>query len=114
MVKQEETAGHSELVAGGTTSLHSHPGGGGGGLVDKSGVVTTNAQGVATITFNTPYGSTDYFFGFGVLDPGDATFVMIQPGTKAVDGFDIKTWDDGGKTESSVEVTWFTGLYSNP
>lgn len=114
MVKQSENVAHNELVGEAQTSLHSHPGGGGGGLVDKGGTVTTNVQGVATVTFNTPYGSTDYFVGFGVIDPGDATLVMVQSGTKAIDGFDLKTWDDGGKIEGDVEVTWFTGLYSNP
>lgn len=114
MTKQNEIVAHNELVGGSQTTLHSHPGGGGGGLVDKGGTVTTNAQGVATISFNTPYGSTDYFINLIAIDPGDATFAMVQSGTKAIDGFDIKTWDDGGKTEANVEVLWNTGLYSNP
>jgi len=102
------------LTDGGVTTLHSHPGGGGGGLVDKAGTVTTNAQGVASVVFNTAYGDTNYFIGFGVLDPGDATLVMVQNGTKAVGGFDVKTWDDGGKTEPNVTIFWFTGPYNNP
>lgn len=114
MTKQSEQVAHNELVGGSQTILHTHPGGGGGGLVDKGGTVTTNAQGIASIVFNTSYGDTNYFIGFGVIDPGDAAFIMVQDGTKTVDGFDIKSWDDGGKTEPNVTVLWFTGSYSNP
>ena len=105
---------HPELVGGGVTSLHSHPGGGGGGLVDKGGTVTTNAQGTASVAFNTSYGDINYFISLTAIDPGDATITMVQSGTKAVDGFDINTLDDGGKAEPNVEVLWSTGPYSNP
>lgn len=114
MTKQNEVVAHSELVGEGQTSMHSHLGGGGSGLVDKGGTVTTNAQGEGTVSFNTSYGSTNYFIILTSIDPGDATLAMVQSGTKAVDGFDIKTWDDGGKVEPNVEVLWCTGLYSNP
>ena len=114
MTKQSEQVAHNELVGANQTSLHAHPGGGGGGLVDKGGTVTTGAQGTASVSFNTNYSDTNYFIGFSVIDPGDATFTMVQSGSKAVDGFDIKTWDDGGKAEPNVTVLWFTGPYSNP
>lgn len=38
MVKQSESVGHSELVGGGETTKHSHPGGGGGATFVVSGV----------------------------------------------------------------------------
>lgn len=114
MTKQNEVVAHNELVNEGQTTLHTHPGGGGGGLVDKGGTVTTNAQGTASISFNTSYGDTNYFIHLTTIDPGDASFAMIQSGSKAIDGFDIKSWDDGGKTEPNVEVLWSTGPYSNP
>ena len=43
------------LTGGGITALHSHPGGGGGGLVDKAGVVTTDGSGEGIVTCNTNY-----------------------------------------------------------
>ena len=114
MTKQEETVGHSELVSGSQTSLHSHAGGGGGGLVDKSGQVTSDGDGEATVTFNTPYGHTNYFVQLTCVSNPDSVFAAVATGTKASDGFVVVVDDDGGKPESGVLVDWCTGAYSNP
>jgi len=114
VTKQSEEVAHSELVAGSITSLHSHSGGGGGGLVDKGGEVITNGNGEASISFNTSYGSTNYFILLTPIDPGDGTLCMVKSGTKTVNGFTVETIDDSGKAETGVTVMWATGLYSNP
>lgn len=114
MTKQSEEVAHQNLVNGSTTTLHTHAGGGGGGLVDKAGEVTTNGSAEAVISFNTNYGSTNYFILLTPINPGDTATCMVKSGTKTVSGFTIVTEDDGGKSEPSVTVMWATGLYSNP
>jgi len=114
MTKQSESVAHGELVGGSQTSLHNHPGGGGGGLVDKAGTVTTDSGGEAPVSFNTSYGSTDYFILLTAATDLDGVIAMVKSGTKTVSGFTVVTLDDSGKAEPSVPVYWATGLYSNP
>jgi len=113
MVKQSEAVAHPELVGGAQTSLHSHAGGG-GGLVNKSGIVTSDANAEAIVTFNTNYGDLNYFIQLTAGESEDAVICNMKSGTKAVSGFTIITLDDGGKTEKDVDVYWCTGPYSNP
>jgi len=113
VVKQSENVAHNEIVGGGQTSLHSHPGGG-GGLVDKGGVTHTGVNSEVGIVFGTVYGDTNYFILLTPEYPGDGTFAMVKQGTKSVSGFTIMTYDDGGKAEPNVYVYWATGPYSNP
>jgi hypothetical protein len=113
LTKQAEAVAHNELVGGSQTSLHSHPGGG-GGLIDKSGQVTSDGNGVATVTFNTPYGHTNYFIQLTCVSNPDSVYAMVATGTKASGGFTVVTDDDSGKSESDVIVDWCTGSYSNP
>lgn len=114
MVKKGESVAHAELVGGAQTTQHSHPGGGGGGLVDKAGVVTTDSNAEAVVTFNTAYANTNYFILLTAVYPGDGCYGMVKPGTKTVSGFTIMSFDDGGREEANVEVYWATGPYSNP
>ena len=114
MTKTQEPVAEKTLVDGSETTLHSHPGGGGGGLVNKSGEETTDGSGEAVVTFNTAYANTNYFILFGCLDPGDTPIAKVKSGTKTVNGFTIVTEDDGGKTEPNVTVMWACGPYSNP
>lgn len=111
MTKQTEKVAHSELVGAVETALHSHAGGD-GGLVDKGGEVITDASGLATVTFTTPYASTNYFILLTPEDVGDTATGMFY--NKTVNGFSISVEDDGGKAEPNVTVSWATGLYSNP
>jgi len=113
LTKQVEEVAHNELVGGSQTSLHSHAGGG-GGLVDKSGNVTSDGSGEATVSFNTPYGHTNYFINLTCVSNPDTVVAMVATGTKASGGFTVVTDDDGGKAESGVSVDWCTGPYSNP
>ncbi len=114
MVRQAEDVAHTDLTDGGETALHNHPGGGGGGLVNKSGMVTSDGSAEAIVTFNTPYGSLDYFIQLTAGESEDAVICNMKSGTKTVSGFTIKTLDDGGKVEANVDVYWATGSYSNP
>ena len=114
MVKQNETVGHAELVGGGETTRHSHPGGGGGGLVNKAGIVTTDENAEAMVTFNTAYANIDYFIQLTSGFSSDAVICFMKTGTKTVDGFTLISLDDGGKKETGVPVYWCTGPYSNP
>ena len=86
MTKQSVEVAHPELVGGTSTTLHSHPGGGGGGLVDKAGTVTSDGSGEATVSFNTSYGSTDYFIQLTAGESPDATICNVKTGTKTVSG----------------------------
>lgn len=113
MTKQVEEVAHNELVGGSQTSLHSHAGGG-GGLVDKGGLITTDGNGEGAVTFNTSYGDTSYFIQLTPIYPGDGCFCMMKNGTKTVSGFTIMSFDDAGRDEPNVEVYWCTGSYSNP
>lgn len=101
------------LTDGSLTTLHSHPGGG-GGLVDKADMVTSDGNAEAIVTFNTPYGSLDYFIQLTAGESADAVICNMKSGTKTVSGFTIITLDDGGKVEANVDVYWCTGPYSNP
>lgn len=114
MVKQSESVAHSELVGGGETSFHSHPGGGSGGLVNKSDIVNTGSGAEVAVSFNTPYSDTNYFIQLTPEYPGDGCICMMKNGTKSVSGFTIMSLDDGGKAEKNVNVYWCTGPYSNP
>ena len=114
MVKQGEAVADAALVDGSQTSLHSHPGGGGGGLIDKSGIVNTGGGNEVAVTFNTPYSDTNYFIVLTAGQSNDAIIVNMKTGTKTVSGFTVITMDDGGKAENGVDVYWATGPYSNP
>ena len=114
MTKQSAGVAHPQLVDGSTTSLHSHAGGGGGGLVDKGGMVTTDGSGLADVSFNTNYISTDYFILLTSGVNSDAITCLVVSGSKAVNGFSVNTKEDKGLDEPSVDVYWATGAYSNP
>lgn len=114
MVRQAEEVAHTELTDEGPTALHSHPGGGGGGLVNKSGMVTSDGSAEAIVVFNTPYSNLNYFIQLTAGESEDAVICNMKSGTKTVSGFTIITLDDGGKVEANVDVYWCTGPYSNP
>ena len=114
MTKQSVGVAHPQLVDGSTTILHSHAGGGGGGLVDKGGMVATDGSGLADVTFNTSYGSTDYFIQLTAGENSDAITCLVVTGSKAVDGFSVNTKEDKGLDEANIDVYWATGAYSNP
>jgi len=103
--------GHPDLTGGGETPLHSHPGGGDGPTV-KSGTVTTDVNGAASVVFTTGFPDTNYAIVITAQNPGDTTICMFS--NKATSGFDLKTEDDGGKVESDVVVDWVAIAYNNP
>lgn len=111
MTKQSVEVAHPELVGGGQTSLHSHAGGG-GGLVDKGGEVTTGGNGEASVSFNSNYSNTSYFVSLTPV--GSSLSACIVSGSKAVGGFTLVVCNDRGQTQSGIVVTWSTGPYNNP
>ena len=66
MALTSEQVGHSALVGGGQTALHSHAGG--GGVNVKSGKVAASGTG-NSVTFNTAFGNTPQV----VLTPEDTS-----------------------------------------
>jgi hypothetical protein len=110
MTIRAEQVAHSDLVNGSGTTLHSHAGG--GSVAYKSGTVTTDGGGVATITFNTPFADTNYAIALGAMDSGDTETVMWD--NKAVDGFTVKSENDRGQDSTSVTFNWIAIGYSNP
>ena len=103
-------ADKTALTGGGVTALHSHPGGGGSGLVDKSGTITTSG-GSGSVTFNTPYADTNYAIMLTAEKGVDA--VIENWLIKTVNGFDVTTETDRGGV-IDTEVLWMTAPYSNP
>lgn len=55
MTLQNEQVAHAELVGGGQTTKHSHPGG--GGVNVKSGTIAASL-GSNSVVFNTPFAAT--------------------------------------------------------
>ena len=113
MAKASEAVAHKELVDGSQTALHLHAGGS-GGLIDKSGVETTDANGEATVTFNTNYSNTNYVIQLTAAETSDSITAAMKTGTKTVSGFTICTFEDKGQSIGNVSVFWSTGPYSNP
>jgi len=70
MALTSEQVGHSALVGGGQTALHSHAGGGGGADV-KSGTIAASG-GTNNVSFATPFSSTPRV----VLTPQDASLSL--------------------------------------
>jgi len=102
--------GHTALVDGEQTTLHSHPGGGNGAVV-KAGAITTDGNGIGSVMFATPFPDTNYAISFacdGLVDDIIATW-----SSKTINGFDVRTNDDGGKAEGSTVVNWIATPYSN-
>ena len=87
-------------------------GGGGNGAVIKAGMITTDGGGLGSVVFGTVFADVNYAISLSCEDPGDAPIVWWS--NKTVDGFDIKTMDDGGKVEPNVTVDWIATPYSNP
>ena len=114
MGKTSESVAHKSLVDGSEITLHSHAGGAGGGLVTKGGIETTDGSGLATVTFNTPYASTNYFIQLTGAENSDAIICNVVTGSKTVNGFTINSKEDKGGNEPNVDVYWCTGMYSNP
>jgi len=111
LTKQSEEVAHNDLVNGSQTDLHSHTGGS-GGLIDKSGVETTDGNGEAIVTFNTNYPNTNYAILLGGIH-NDGLLIYVKSGTKTISGFTLISENDKGQ-KVSVTVFWATCPYSNP
>ena len=103
--------GHTQLVDGAETTLHSHPGGG-NGVVIKTGTITTDGNGVGTVMFTTPFSDVNY--AISLACDGSVDDIIVTWSSKTINGFDVRTHDDGGKAEGSVIVNWIAIPYNNP
>ena len=106
----KDKVGHADLTSGGPTTLHSHPGGGGGPVI-KAGTITTDGSGIGSVIFGTPFPDTNYAISFAC--DGSVDDIIATWSNKTVDGFDVRTHDDGGKVEGSTIVNWIATPYSN-
>jgi len=107
----KDGVGHPDLVGGGETTLHTHAGGGGGPIV-KTGTIITDSNGAGSVVFPTPFVDVDYAICFaceGSIDVVIATWM-----NKTVNGFDVRSDDDGGKAEPNTIVDWMAVSFSNP
>lgn len=78
----------------------------------KSGYVTTDGSGDATVTFGTAFSDTNYAIVVSAQYTDDNATAMWH--SKAVGGFSVKTMNDQGNNEPSVLVNWVATPFSNP
>ena len=83
----------------------------GGGLEIKTGNITTDGSGVATVVFNTALSDTNYAIALGAIGGTDTVIPMWN--NKTVNGFGIGTEDDKGITEPNANVDWLVTPYVN-
>lgn len=102
--------GAKELCDASETTLHSHPGGGGGPII-KSGEIVTNGSAVGSVVFGTAFADTNY--AISLAGDGSVDDIIATWSNKTVNGFDVRTFDDGGKAEPNTTVNWIAISYSN-
>jgi len=86
--------------------------GGSNGLVVKSGEIITDGGGIGSVVFGTAFPDTNY--AISLSSNGSADDIIITWSGKIVNGFDVRTSDDGGKVKGNVMVNWIAIPYSNP
>ena len=75
-----------------------------GGFAVKGGTITTDGNGVFSVVFGSPFADSNYQILFSCEGSGD---VVIATWTnKTMNGFDISSDNDGGKTEPNAIVDW--------
>lgn len=107
----KDKVGHPDLTGGAQTTLHSHPGGGNGAAI-KAGMIITDGNGIGTVIFSTPFSNVNYAISFGC--DGSVDDIIATWSNKTVNGFDVRTHDDGGKAEGSTTVDWVVIAFNNP
>ncbi len=112
MATQSEAVAHAELVAGGPTTKHSHPGGGGGADV-KSGRESAITEGsTRAVAFVTPFAATPHIVvGFGDTSGEDSDVSAIS---ETVNGFTIQVTKQGGGPARNRDVHWIATDAGNP
>ena len=82
----------------------------------KNGPATSDANGLATISFPLPLANTNYSITFGLQDEGSPGNLGIPHFyDKAVDGFKVITRATaGGIPKANVTFDWFVTLHFNP
>ena len=112
MTKQSESVGHAELVSGGQTSLHSHPGGGSGPAL-KSGLESAITEGTTrAVVFATAFASApDVVVSFADNSAEQSTCSAYSPTTT---GFTIRVDKVGGGQSKDRDVSWIATEAGNP
>ena len=111
MVKQSEESGHSELVAGGVTSLHSHLGGG-DGTDYKASSESIPSAGDYPITFTTAFSDANYSI---VLTPSATAKVpQVFWKSKTASGFTIEAGQGGGGAFAGFTCDWMAIPHNDP
>ena len=112
MAIQGEPVAHNELVGGGQTTKHSHPGGGGGADV-KAGTETAIAEGTSRgVTFVTVFGGTpDVVCGFA---DNSTEISVARAHTVSTTGFTIAVEKSGGGASKNRDVAWIATDAGNP
>jgi len=75
-----------------------------GGFAVEGGTITTDGEGVFSVVFGSPFPDTNYQILFSCEGSADVTIATWT--NKTVNGFDISSDDDGGKTEPNTTVDW--------
>ena len=83
----------------------------GGGAEIKTGNITTDGSGVATVAFNTALSDTNYAVNLTAIAGSDTVTPMWE--SKASSGFSIRTEDDKGMPEPNADVDWIVTPYNN-
>ncbi len=112
MVIQSEDVGHSDLVSGGETDLHSHAGGGGGPVL-KSGLESSITEGTTrAVVFATAFASApDVVVSFA----DNSTEISIcKAHSVTTAGFTIGVEKSGGGAAKDRDVAWVATNAGNP
>ena len=112
MALASEQVGHSELVGGGQTSLHSHAGGGGGADV-KAGNETAIAENTTrAVSFTTAFSATPNV----VVNFSDTSseISVCAAHTVSTTGFTILVTKSGGGGSANRDVSWIATDAGDP
>ena len=106
MTKTAEQVGHSGLVGGAQTTLHSHAGGGGANV--KCGIVNLAAGGTAAVTFTTPFASVPRVVATSQFSTTDVS-TTLSCYNVTVNGFTLR-----GAGNVLGDVAWIATDAGNP
>ena len=102
MAIQGEPVSSNELVAGGSTSLHSHPGGGADVKSGKETAITEDSS--RGVTFTTAFTFTpDVVVGFA---DNSTQISVVHAHTVSTTGFTIQVVKSGGGGSVNRDVYW--------
>lgn len=78
----------------------------------KCGVIQANGSGIADVSFATNMSTSNYIIQLTCQNYTDECFATYS--TVTTSGFRIYVYDDGGKAEANVYVSWLVIPFHNP